>query len=301
MKNIIILLLLFTAALTRPVFSQQWEELKGEHFIVYFTLSQPQAALYSGANKEEDEARKKFAKANLDKAEDYYSLIATDLGYPRYSEFWTWEKRVKIYIYPDKESFLKATDQPKWSHGMADYNKKQIVSYLSSGTFIDTILPHEIAHLIYRDFVGFEGEIPLWLDEGVAQWEEAGNKEKIKSMIKELYSKDAIVSIDDMMRVDVRRIKENDRVFIRPTTTKDGNPGVLILDSGTFVNTYYIQAASLVGFLIEKFGSVEFANFSRQLRDGKNLEDALTSVYHTHIRSLKELEDRWRKYVEEGL
>jgi hypothetical protein len=300
MKNLIALILL-TLVITNPVFSQQWEELKGDHFIVYFTLSQPQAALYSGGNKEEDARRKKFAGAILDKAEDYYSLIATDLGYPRYSEFWTWEKRVKVYVYPDKESFLEATEQPQWSQGMADYNNKNIASYLSSGTFIDTILPHEIAHLIYRDFVGFEGEIPLWLDEGVAQWEEAGNKEKIKAAIKELHSRDALLSIDDMMRIDVRRIKENDRVFIRPTTTKDGKPGVLILDSGNFVNTYYLQAASLVGFLIEKFGSVEFANFSRQLRDGKNLEDSLTSVYHNHIHSLKEFEQRWREYIESGL
>ena len=88
--------------------AEGWGELKGEHFIIYFVS---------------DEG---FAKDVLDKAEVYYKNIATDLGYPRYSEFWLWEKRVKIYIFPDHASYLKATGQPDWTHGMADYTNKQI-------------------------------------------------------------------------------------------------------------------------------------------------------------------------------
>ena len=61
--------------------------VKGDHFLVYFT---------------KDEG---FAKDVLNKSELYYNRISSDLGYARYSEFWTWDKRVKIYIYPDKDSF----------------------------------------------------------------------------------------------------------------------------------------------------------------------------------------------------
>ena len=60
-----------------------WLEKKSEHFVVYF-------------NQDEN-----FAQAVLDGAEKDYRNIAYDLGYARYSEFWTWDKRVKIYIYPD--------------------------------------------------------------------------------------------------------------------------------------------------------------------------------------------------------
>ena len=126
----------------------EWKELKGEHFIVCYLQNED------------------FADDVLDKSEVYYSRIAADLNYPRYSEFWTWDKRVKIYIHPNLESFLKATGQPQWSRGMADYNNKQIISYAWSGGFLESLLPHEIAHLIFRDFVGFKSEIPLWLDEG---------------------------------------------------------------------------------------------------------------------------------------
>lgn len=270
----IAVLLLFNLA-----FAQDWQELKGEHFLVYFT---------------QDE---KFAREALDKAEVYYRNIATDLGYPRYSEFWTWEKRVKIYIHPDRASFLKATGQPDWSEGMADYKNKQLVSYIWSSGFLESLLPHEIAHLVFRDFVGFTGQIPLWLDEGVAQWEEEEKRKKIKSSAKNLFENDGLLLIDDIMKLDIQNLKDKQGLFIRPTITKDNTEGVLFLSVNNLIDNYYIQAASLVGFLIEKYGSVSFSNFCRELRDGKTVTEALKIAYPGYIKDLKELEYKWRQYL----
>jgi hypothetical protein len=237
--------------------SQQWQETGTEHFIIYFT--------------QEEE----FAKEAARKAEDYYKDIALELGYPRYSEFWTWEKRVKIYIYPDHQSYLKATAQPEWSYGMADYRRKQISSFVWSSGFLESLLPHELAHLIFRDFVGLKGEIPPWLDEGVAQWSERAKRNEMRAMLNDLYQKDALLSLEDMMKLNMQDFKEKGRVYIRSTRTKEGKPGVLFLSAENMVNTYYLQAVSLVGFLIGRYGSDSFAEFCRQLRDGKNMEEAL--------------------------
>ena len=239
--------------------AQDWQELKSEHFIIYFT---------------QDE---KFAKDVLDKAEVYYRDIASDLGYSRYSEFWTWDKRVKIYIHPDQPSFLKATGQPDWSQGMADYQNKQIVSYAWSKGFLESLLPHEMAHLIFRDFVGFKGEVPLWLDEGVAQWAEKAKRQTVKAMVRQLLKQEAMLSLKDMMSLGLRNIAQSGRV-----------------------NAFYAQAASLVNFMIEKYGSGSFTDFCRNLRDAKTLEEALSSAYPTGMRNLAELEEKWKKYLEEG-
>ena len=150
--RILALIFFFGILSASPSLSQEWREASGEHFRVYFLDNVD------------------FANEVLRNAEIFYRRIAIDIGYPRYSEFWTWDKRVKIYIYQDRVTFLKATNQPSWSEGMADYTNKQILSYAWSQGFMDSLLPHEMAHLIFRDFVGFKGEIPLWLDEGVAQW-----------------------------------------------------------------------------------------------------------------------------------
>jgi len=71
----------------------------------------------------------------------------------------------------------------------------------------------------------------------------------------------------------------------------------LFLTGNELVNTYYLQAASLVYYMIDKFGAMEFSNFCRAIRDGKSVEDAIKSVYYTHIRDMNEFEQRWRQYI----
>jgi hypothetical protein len=277
-------------------FAQDWEEQKSEHFILF---RPPASELsnstdYAGDIIEVDD----FCKEVLRKAELYYEGIAEDLGYPRSSEFWTWDKRVKIYLYPDHPSFVEASGHPNWAGGAADYNTKSIMSFIGSKEFTDTILPHEIAHLVFRDFIGFRGDAPLWLDEGVAQWTEEKKRQKIKKAVKEMFLNDGLLTIEDMMKLQINGIKNGGSVFIRPTRTRSGQKGVLFLTGDNLIAAYYMEAVSLVGFLIEKFGKTEFTNFCRALRDGKGLEESLTAVYSTHIRNLKDFDDQWRKYIE---
>lgn len=259
--------------------SEDWKELKGEHFIVYFTQNP------------------EFAGQVLNKAETYYKDIATGLGYPRYSEFWLWDKRVKIYIYPDHDSFLKASHQPEWSQGMADYTNKQIVSFAWSRGFLESLLPHEMAHLIFRDFVGFKGEVRLWLDEGVAQWAEINKRQMSRKMIKKTYDDDMLLTFEDMMNLNVMTITKKGGTYIRPTITKNGERVTMILGGENLVSLYYLQAVSMVDFLIEKYGSERFASFCRELRDGKKLEGALRSAYSHRMNTIEDFEDRWREYV----
>jgi hypothetical protein len=262
-----------------PVNAEDWLESKGEHFIVYY--------------KNDD----KFAKDVLDKSEVYYRNIASGIGYPRYSDFWLWDKRAKIYIYPDHKAFLRATGQPAWSHGEADYKEKKISSYVWSRGFVESLLPHEIAHLVFRDFIGFEGQVPLWIDEGVAQWAEEAKREHLKSLARELFKNDLLMTIKELMNTNLKYIKLKDVVYMRAVITKGGEDGVAFMTGEKLVDNYYIEGFSLVNFLIEKYGAERFARFCRELRDGSMLEGALKSVYPSEIGSFKDLEKAWRLYL----
>lgn len=271
-------------ALLPGIARAQWKEVKAEHFIVLY----PQ----SGSSDME-----RFARDVGSSAERYYKRIANELGYPRYSDFWTWDRRVKIYLYPDHAQYIKSGNYPAWSAGMADYTAKTIYSFYGSERFLEHTLPHEIAHLIFRDFVGFKGEIPFWLDEGVAQWAEEALRPSVRQLSRQMYEKDSLLTFSDMMSIDVRKIANTGNVYIRPTITKQNKPGVLFLTGDALVNNYYILAASLVGFLIERYGSTEFAKLCRELRDGKTMAEAVKAVYYTHIRDLDELEQEWRRHI----
>lgn len=240
--------------------AQDWQELKGEHFIVYFIEDM------------------NFARKTLNRAEDYYKQIADDLAYARHSNFWQWGNRVKIYIYPDGDSyraFLEAHDLPRWSIGLANYRDKEIISFSHSEKFLDSILPHEMTHLIFRDYVGIKN-IPIWIDEGVAQWEEKDRRQFAKRKIKKLLETHSPIPIERLNKLNVGAAKNT-----------------------AIVELFYVEAVSLVNFLITEYGGERFIFFCRQLRDGKDMDEALKFAYPTFIRSTKELETKWLEYLQE--
>ena len=289
----IVFLILASLFVPSPLSADQWQEIKGDHFIVLYQPSTPKPATSDFPGDIE-----RFAEEVRDDAETYYRRIASDIGYARSSDFWTWDNRVKLYIYPDHDAYV-AQGNPQWSHGAANYEQRTITSYAFSANFLVSILPHELAHLIFRDFVGFKGEVPVWLDEGVAQWEEELKRPELKKVIKQLYDQDALLSISDMMALKLSAIKQMDGLYIRSIMTKKGTRGVLFLTGENLINTYYAQSVSLVSFLIERYGSEDFAQFCRQLRDGKSLPEALSTVYPLYIHNLDEFEEQWRKYLSE--
>ena len=138
------------------------------------------------------------------------------------------------------------------------------------------LLPHEMTHLIFRDYVGFKGEVPLWLDEGVAQWMEPRKREAVKFAVKRLADQGKLLSLQQMMTLDIRQSSDN----------------ALVLN-------YYIQSVSLVSFLVTKYSAARFTNFCRQLRDGKSIIKSLTFAYPTSIRSIEDLQEKWLKHINE--
>ena len=95
----------------------------------------------------------------------------------------------------------------------------------------------------------------------------------MKVMSKMIDDKKAI-HLESLMQMDIRKESDTDTV-----------------------NVFYVEAASLVGFLIRGHGSKQFIEFCRQLRDGKTIETALTFAYPTKMRNLEQLEEKWLKYV----
>jgi len=108
------------------------------------------------------------------------------------------------------------------------------------------------------------------------------------------------MSVSDIMKLNILHLRSQNGVFIRPTRTKDGKPGVIFLSSNNLVEIYYLESASLVGYLIDKFGSESFSAFCRELRDGKTIEEALSIAYPARISNITELEDGWREYLRES-
>ena len=128
-----------TAFAVLPAFAgstENWNTSKSSHFIVSFK-----------------NAPEKFIEELIDQAEGYYDKIADNLGFTRFN-FWLWDNRAKIYIYDNAEDYRASTKQPAWSVGSARVQEKLIYSFPYAQGFFETVLPHELGHIIFREFVG---------------------------------------------------------------------------------------------------------------------------------------------------
>ena len=232
-----------------------WRVEKSTHFIIYYYDN------YS------------FARKVVRKAEDCYRKIARDIGFVRYKDFWLTNNRCKIYIYKTHQDYISITKQPRWSGGCVSYKEKVIRTYQWSEHFLDSLLPHELTHIVFREFVGFENKnIPLWLDEGVACYHEKYKRRESHLLVKKAIYRKNYIPLEKLSGLDIA--KETDPVL---------------------VGLFYSEATSLVEFLIKRYTLNRFTKLCRLLRDGRKLDEALKSVYH--FKDLGGLEDKWLQYI----
>lgn len=255
-KKLIIFSFLYITICIQPARAAEidmsiWQTKNSQHFTVYY-----------------QEAPAGFVDELIYKAEKYYNSIVDALGFRRF-EFWSWENRAKIYLYKESSGYQKEANHASWSGAMVNVKKRTIKTFLGQMGFFDSILPHEMTHIIFREFVGPKAGLPLWLDEGVAGSQEESN-------------------LIERLKRAVSLVRENEYIDInRLSATRDFS----LIDPQVF----YSQAASLVVFLLQQYGRDKFLDFSRSLRDGEGWQEALISNYR--FKNLEEMQEKWKEFM----
>ncbi|HBR15351.1 MAG TPA: hypothetical protein DD723_07400 [Candidatus Omnitrophica bacterium] len=235
---------------------EEWKEYKRQHFIVYYKA-----------------APQDFVQSVEQAAEEYYSEITTNLGFTRYKS-WSWDERARIYIYDNSDDYVNAGQQAGWSHGAASPTDKVIRTFPMAHGFFDSILPHELGHIIFREFIGFNTVIPLWFEEGIAMYQEKAKRWGAHQAVKEAMKEKKFMPLNDLTHVR--------------------------LDSRThtdLVNLFYAESASIVYFLMTEFGQYRFVRFCERLKKGYGFESALAYVY-VRFKTIESLNKEWERYLE---
>lgn len=233
----------------------KWKELKSDHFIVYY-----------------DAASVDFVQNVSKTAEQYYDEISAELGFSRL-QGWSYQDRAKIYIYNDQEHYTSNAGHAQWSHGVVSVAQREIHTFPSAHGFFDSTLPHELGHIVFREFVGMDAKIPLWLDEGVAMYQEKAKRWGADKLVKDAIARGDFISVQDLSKMVL--YKDTDRKII---------------------DLYYAEAASLTYFIITELGKFRFVNFCRKLRDRSDFENALHSAF-PRIRDLDGLNKMWLDHL----
>ncbi|MBF0384598.1 MAG: hypothetical protein HQL27_01875 [Candidatus Omnitrophica bacterium] len=256
MKKIILFSVLILFLLCPVVLAQEWKEYtRSGHFIVYYDLAPYDLVL-------------KIAK----KAEESFSEIIRNLGFNRYKQ-WKLGDRIRIYIYNDYESYYNEASAIKWAAGSALIKDKIILTFPSAHGFFDSTLPHELGHIIFREFIGKETSIPLWLDEGIAMYQEEAKRWGINKIVRQLLKDGKFIPLEELSGMTLKNTTQQEEL-----------------------NIFYAEAASIVNFLIGESGEFRFMQFCRKLSEGVSFDDALAVIY-TRYSNLNNINKAWTEYL----
>ena len=236
--------------------NQDWRVFKSTHFMVFY-----------------QQASQELLNQLIQKAEGYYNEIADDFGFNRFN-FWLWDNRAKIYLFDTQEEYRKANSNLDWSVGLVTVSNKSIQSYANAPGFLDNILAHELAHIIFREMVGFNNPaVPLWLEEGVATFQERQFQDQfVKGYLAEKVKTGTFMGLNQLNSFNLGQAKDKQ-----------------------LIELFYLEAYSLLSYLIKEFGKDKFVLFCQYLRDYSDLARALRFTYA--FASLEEFENSWKAHI----
>jgi len=250
---VLMVILLVMIELCACAQSSEYKELRSDHFVFLYA---PQAELVVYKIK--------------DDAEYLYRKIVQEFGITR-AALWSWSNRAQIVIAKDKDAYMKAFGCPDWSGACVNYYNRIIYTFPNQNNF-PRILSHELTHIMFREYVGM-GRLPLWLDEGMAQYIEYRdtlNEQSATSLMKQLIPGNRYLKFSDMN-------------------------GIYALDNTTDVGLFYTQSFCMVYFLIKRFSREDFSEFLSYLKDGNSLDEALRKAFNG-INNMGQFEESWRKF-----
>jgi hypothetical protein len=203
-----------------------------------------------------------FARELMDACQEGLARLTQDIG--------TYPKRpIKIYIYAS-DSDLKGAmiSSNEWSGGVA-FTDFGIIAISISPSELDwgkKALVHELTHLVVRQatFSPY-GQLPLWLDEGLAMYNEGGLDPVLRSYLEEAILKDKLISV---------------RSLCSPFSA---------YSEKAYLS--YAQSYSLVEYLLDNYGQDKMLDLLALLKQGNTYDEALTAVYGFDMDGL---DDCWR-------
>jgi len=203
-----------------------------------------------------------FARELMDACEEGLARLIQDIGtYP--------ERPIKIYIYASTSDLKGAMILPReWTGGVA-FTAFSTIAIGVSPSELDwgkRALVHELTHLVvHQATFSSYGQLPLWLDEGLAMYNEGKLSPVFRPHLEEAILEDELISVHSLCS---------------PFSAYYGKACLS-----------YAQSYSLVEYLLDNYGQDKMLDLLAILKQGDTYDEALTAVYGFNIDGL---DARWQ-------
>jgi len=204
-------------------------------------------------------------------AEGTYDLIRRELDLKD-----DWRKKCTITIFPTQKEYQEATGLNDWTGGshrilrkMGSLTDHRIYSYQTQPRLSSAVIPHEVGHAMAAFATLYEGNLPLWINEGFAiHWE--------APFIHSHYSRVASMALRTGLLPPLARLLER-------TDYPAGEDEVRL---------FYAQCHTVTEVLFDDVRPPQVAAFLRELARRPGEIDGLLDRFF-RIRGRKALENRW--------
>ena len=198
-----------------------------------------------------------FARELMDACEEGLARLTQDIGtYP--------ERPIKIYIYASTGDLQGAMIFPQeWTGGVAFTEFSTIAIGISPGELDwgKRALVHELTHLVvHQATFSPYGQLPLWLDEGLAMYNEGELDPVLRSYLEGAILEDELISVRSLC-----------------------SPFSAYYEIACLS---YAQSYSLVEYLLDNYGQDRMLDLLALLKQGSTYDEALTEVYGFDIDGL---------------
>ncbi len=178
---------------------------------------------------------------------------------------------IEVVLHPDEAGYQEATGQHEWSGGLTTVAchggravSRRIDLLQTAPQLIDSVVPHELAHVIWLEIQGRHGT-PLWLSEGLATMFESSYKLR---HFREIFGRLAGIEALPGLRVLIDR---------------EAYP-----DDSSDAGEFYAHSHVVVSYLFGLGGLEKLSDLNERLVKGRPVESSLEAVYG--IKGLKWLE-----------
>ena len=203
-----------------------------------------------------------FVRELMSACQEGLARLTQDIGtYP--------ERPIKIYIYTSGEDLQGAMIySQEWTGGVAfaDFGIIAISVPPSELEWGKRALVHELTHLVvHQATFSPYGQLPLWLDEGLAMYNEDELDPAFRFSLEQAILKDELISV---------------RSLCSPFSAYSDK-----------ARLSYAESYSLVEYLLDNYGQDKMLDLLAFLKQGSTYDEALTAVYGFDMDGL---DVRWR-------
>ena len=243
--------------------------------LFFFLIALPESLLATQAVLQSEEVLVQFEKPLENAAKevaDIYPAVKAELE----NTFkWRLDFRPTVILIKDSKTFQKIVES-SLIVAVAVPQKNLIVinnSKMNVHPFtLEITLKHELCHLMLHHHIS-EGNLPKWLNEGIAQWSSGGIAEIIMGESRDVLKQASLSGEFISLRELTDKFPEDERAVLLA----------------------YEESKSIVEYIIREFGASGLLQVLNHLKNGYDVDAAIFKGLSVPF---YELENRWHDYLQ---